>query len=170
MSARDLPPNHPLRCASCGDRATTTVVLEGFLTPVCLRHYSHWRTPHFTERSGPVEAVGKQMARIITPLIPLDVARHESQTIRNAAIHDRAALVSKIVDALLADTAWQDALLAERVEAALRETADAWTQGEWSNVMLPKPTPPAVPVIAYANRVGDWLRKRAAALTERAES
>lgn len=52
---------------------------------------------------------------------------------------------------------------AER-ERILRETADSWTQGEWSDVMLPKPTPPAVPVIAYANRVGDWLYDRAAAL------
>jgi hypothetical protein len=46
-------------------------------------------------------------------------------------------------------------------EKALREAADAWTQGGWSDVMLPKPTPPAVPVIAYSNRVGDWLRARA---------
>jgi hypothetical protein len=44
---------------------------------------------------------------------------------------------------------------------ALREAADAWTQGAWPGVMLPKPTPPAVPVIAYASRVGDWLRDRA---------
>jgi hypothetical protein len=50
---------------------------------------------------------------------------------------------------------------AEVAERALREAADAWTQGQWSDVMLPKPTPPAVPVIAYANRIGDWLRARA---------
>ena len=47
---------------------------------------------------------------------------------------------------------------------ALREAADAWTQGQWSDVMLPKPTPPAVPVIAYSNRMGDWLRDRAGAI------
>ena len=49
-----------------------------------------------------------------------------------------------------------------RIKAeALREAANGWTQGEWSNVMLPQPAPPAVPVIAYSNRVGDWLRDRA---------
>lgn len=52
-------------------------------------------------------------------------------------------------------------LVAAGKAEALREAADAWTQGAWSNVMLPKPTPPAVPVIAYSNRVGDWLRDRA---------
>jgi hypothetical protein len=52
---------------------------------------------------------------------------------------------------------------AARAEA-LREAADAWTQGAWSDVMLPKPTPPAVPVIAYSNRMGDWLRDRAASI------
>lgn len=51
-------------------------------------------------------------------------------------------------------------LLDEVRAEALREAADAWTQGQWSDVLLPKPTPPAVPVIAYANRVGDWLRGR----------
>lgn len=57
-----------------------------------------------------------------------------------------------------------------RAERVLRETADAWTQGAWSDVLLPKPTPPAVPVIAYANRVGDWLRERANQIgTERPE-
>jgi hypothetical protein len=49
----------------------------------------------------------------------------------------------------------------EAAEKALRDAADAWTQGQWSDVMLPKPTPPAVPVIAYSNRIGDWLRARA---------
>lgn len=44
---------------------------------------------------------------------------------------------------------------------ALRAAADRWTQGAWADVMLPKPAPPAVPVIAYANRMGDWLRARA---------
>lgn len=62
-----------------------------------------------------------------------------------------------------------EALLVERTSAmlaaakaeALREAADAWTRGAWSDVMLPKPPPPAVPVIAYSNRMGDWLRDRA---------
>lgn len=49
----------------------------------------------------------------------------------------------------------------EGAAEALRQAADRWTQGAWSDVMLPKPTPPAVPVIAYANRLGDWLRARA---------
>ena len=67
-------------------------------------------------------------------------------------------------DALLASP--QLARLIEQREAtaraeALREAAEAWAHSEWSNVLLPKPTPPAVPVIAYANRVGDWLRDRA---------
>lgn len=48
----------------------------------------------------------------------------------------------------------------------LREAADAWTQGAWADVMLPKPDPSAVPVIAYSNRVGDWLRNRAASIEE----
>jgi hypothetical protein len=46
---------------------------------------------------------------------------------------------------------------------ALRAAADDWQVGGWANVLLPKPTPPAVPVIAYSNRVLDWLRDRAAA-------
>ena len=58
---------------------------------------------------------------------------------------------------------WLAARDAEVAERALREAADAWTQGQWSDVMLPKSTPPAVPVIAYSNRVGDWLRARAGA-------
>lgn len=45
--AADLPKSHALRCASCGGRATTTIVLEGFRTPVCLRHYNVWQTPEF---------------------------------------------------------------------------------------------------------------------------
>jgi hypothetical protein len=45
--ADHLPAEHPVRCASCGDRATTTVVLEGVRVPACLRHYNHWRTPTF---------------------------------------------------------------------------------------------------------------------------
>lgn len=61
---------------------------------------------------------------------------------------------------LLASPVLADLLRAERVRA-LREAADAWTQGAWSDVMLPKPTPPAVPVIAYANGMGDWLRDHA---------
>lgn len=51
-----LPKNHPLRCASCGDRATTTIVLEGFRTPVCLRHYNVWKTPAFAEQRGATDA------------------------------------------------------------------------------------------------------------------
>ena len=50
---------------------------------------------------------------------------------------------------------------AEARAGALADAAKAWQQGQWSDVLLPKPTPPAVPVIAYANRVGDWLRDRA---------
>lgn len=44
-----LPKSYPLRCASCGDRATTTTILEGFRTPVCLRHHNVWWTPNFRE-------------------------------------------------------------------------------------------------------------------------
>src|SRR5690348_11418552 len=51
-----LPKDHPLRCASCGDRATTTIVLEGFRTPACLRHYNVWRTPTF-EQAQPEDVV-----------------------------------------------------------------------------------------------------------------
>lgn len=42
-----VPKNTPIRCASCGERATTTIVLEGFRAPVCLRHYNIWVTPNF---------------------------------------------------------------------------------------------------------------------------
>lgn len=51
-----LPKTYVLRCASCGDRATTTVLLEGFTTPVCLRHYNVWRTPDFTVAGEIAEA------------------------------------------------------------------------------------------------------------------
>jgi hypothetical protein len=61
----------------------------------------------------------------------------------------------------LAASDWLAAREAAARAEALREAADAWTQGAWSDVMLPKPTPPAVPVIAYSNRMGDWLRDRA---------
>ena len=57
--------------------------------------------------------------------------------------------------------------LAGEVRAeALREAADKWQVGDWSNVLLPKPVPPAVPVIAYSQRVLDWLRDRAALAAE----
>jgi hypothetical protein len=59
---------------------------------------------------------------------------------------------------------WLAAHDAEVAARAIRGTADRWTQGAWADVMLPKPTWPAVPVIAYSNRVGDWLRARADAL------
>jgi hypothetical protein len=53
-------------------------------------------------------------------------------------------------------------LIADARADALREAADAWQVGGWANVLLPKPEPPAVPAIAYSNRVLDWLRDRAA--------
>lgn len=65
------------------------------------------------------------------------------------------ALLAARIEALLAEAR------AEGAREALLDAADRWTQGGWADVMLPKPTPPAVPVIAYANRVGDWLRDRA---------
>jgi hypothetical protein len=76
-------------------------------------------------------------------------------------------LLRQIIQPALS-SAGSDALDRERAKAAgeaLREAADAWTQGQWSDVLLPKPTPPAVPVIAYANGMGDWLRARAAAVS-----
>lgn len=51
-------------------------------------------------------------------------------------------------------------VVAEAKAEALREAAEDWQVGGWSNVLLPAPTPPAVPVIAYSNRVLDWLRDR----------
>lgn len=62
-------------------------------------------------------------------------------------------------DALLAD--WLTEHDARVRAETLAKTADRWIQGAWSNVMLPKPTPPAVPVVAYSNRFGDWLSKQA---------
>lgn len=56
-----------------------------------------------------------------------------------------------------------DALLAEERARALNEAADKWQVGAWSDVLLPKPVPPANPVIDYSNRVLDWLRARAEA-------
>ena len=76
------------------------------------------------------------MRTAATPLSPADEAREDYDT-------------------------WLEAHDAEVAAKALRDAADAWTQGQWSDVMLPKPTPPAIPVIAYSNRVGDWLRDRA---------
>jgi hypothetical protein len=89
----------------------------------------------------------------ITPNGPGDICPPDWEDAAAA----RAVLAS---DWLAAREAAAEARGAER---ALREAADRWTQGAWSDVMLPKPTPPAVPVIAYSNRVGDWLRARAAA-------
>lgn len=51
-------------------------------------------------------------------------------------------------------------VLAEAKAEALREAADEWQVGGWANVLLPHPEPPAVPLIAYSNRVLDWLRAR----------
>jgi hypothetical protein len=68
--------------------------------------------------------------------------------------------VADVLAPLLADLRRTER--AEGAREALLAAADAWTQGAWSNVMLPEPPPPAVPVIAYSNRMGDWLRSRAA--------
>lgn len=94
----------------------------------------------------------------------------EIAAVLHRAFHDHWN-PSKSLDLYLDSPLWQaqaDALadlLAARDRRvrgeAVRSTADAWTQGAWSDVMLPKPTPPAVPVIAYSNRVGGWLRDRA---------
>ena len=65
-----------------------------------------------------------------------------------------------VAAALLASDALAGLLREARAEA-LRDAANTWTRGAWSDVMLPKPTPPAVPVIDYSNRVGEWLRDRA---------
>ena len=76
--------------------------------------------------------------------------------------------VEEATDALLASPVLAQ-MLAEAKAEALREAADAWTRGGWSDVMLPKPAPPAVPVIAYSNRVGDWLRDCAEASDQEGE-
>lgn len=45
-------------------------------------------------------------------------------------------------------------------EKALREAADAWTQGEWANHMVTASDPAQIR-IGSANRFGEWLRDRA---------
>lgn len=49
-----------------------------------------------------------------------------------------------------------------RAAEALRSAADDWQFGGWAVVLTSKPFPPAVPLIAYAQRITDWLRARAA--------
>lgn len=49
----------------------------------------------------------------------------------------------------------------EGAREALLETADAWQINGWGNVLLPKPPTSANSVLAYANRITDWLRDRA---------
>lgn len=51
--------------------------------------------------------------------------------------------------------------MANEPAEVLREAAEAWAHSEWADVLLPWPQPPANPVIAVANLVGDWLRARA---------
>lgn len=71
----------------------------------------------------------------------------------------------RIIKRILASEWMRNHIAAAEKRGAARgllEAADAWQVGEWSNVLLPKPTPPAVPVIAYSNRILDWLRARAA--------
>ena len=60
---RTLPARYVLRCCSCGERATTTIVLEGFVTPVCLRHFNVWKTPEFEEVENP-ESIGSILRRM----------------------------------------------------------------------------------------------------------
>jgi hypothetical protein len=43
---------------------------------------------------------------------------------------------------------------------ALREAADAWTQGEWANHLVAASDPAQIR-IGSANRFGEWLRERA---------
>ena len=131
-------------CSECEDRPTLharTVLASDWLA----------------ERDQKMQATGAA----------LNVLAHGSQhpdMETYARIHnegwDAAMLAQVAPDPTTADD-WLAAHDAEVAARALQEVADAWTQGEWSDVMLPKPTPPAVPVIAYANRIGDWLRARA---------
>lgn len=65
----------------------------------------------------------------------------------------------------LIQRAHREAIRQARVDV-LDRLAYRWQISAWSDVLLPKPQPPAVPVIAYANRVGDWLRAQAAAAEE----
>ncbi|HET7398976.1 MAG TPA: hypothetical protein VFJ94_10685 [Intrasporangium sp.] len=49
--------------------------------------------------------------------------------------------------------------------AALRDATDAWLWGGWDKALLPPPTEGIIP-LAYAQRVGDWLRAYAARIAE----
>lgn len=52
-------------------------------------------------------------------------------------------------------------LIRQAQAEAVAEVARAWQINGWADVLLPAPKPPAVPAIAYAQRVIDWLRDRA---------
>lgn len=44
---------------------------------------------------------------------------------------------------------------------ALREAADTWTQGEWSNYIPPRGNERPALILGMAQAPGDWLRERA---------
>lgn len=78
-------------------------------------------------------------------------ARDNGGTMHTAA-DDAAAALEPVIEGMIR---------AARARV-LEDTANTWSRGVWSDVMLPQSVPPAVPVIDYSNRVGDWLRDRAA--------
>lgn len=58
-------------------------------------------------------------------------------------------------------------VVAEARAEALREAADEWTQGAWANHMV-HASDPAQIRIGSANRFGEWLRGKSAALGRQA--
>lgn len=101
------------------------------------------------------------LMRVLQPVV--ENRRHCGLRIEDAEVYARTILASPWLADLIAKER------ADAARAALNEAANKWTQGAWSDVMLPKPTPPAVPVIAYSNRVGDWLRSQAARIARGGE-
>lgn len=111
--AHKLPTEHPLRCASCGERATTTVILEGFRAPVCLRHYNIWRTPDFEAAPAHVEGLRAAWERaVLTECVANMPATGEApdflHVVSTAMLTTRAAAPARqpaadVVERVLAD-------------------------------------------------------------------
>lgn len=59
---------------------------------------------------------------------------------------------------------------AEIKAEALREAAEAWTQGAWATDMPPKGADRPALILGMAQSAGDWLRARAARIAGTAEA
>jgi hypothetical protein len=92
------------------------------------------------------------LMRELSPVV--EHRRHHGLSIEDAEVYARTVLASDWLAQHVARA------VAEARAEALREAADAWTQGEWANHMVTASDPAQIR-IGTANRVGDWLRTRA---------